>query len=80
MSVPVHANRMKRYNDPSDSPIGVMSLSETTPDLSETYMPENSFENNVSIPVNIVADSNKTIEPSIIRPEDSFVPAKIVPI
>ena len=80
VSVPVHANRMKRNYDPSDRPIGVPSLSETTPDLSETDMPADSFENNVSIPANIAADSNEKTEPSIIRREDSFVPAKIVPV
>ena len=87
MSVPVHANRMKLYFDPSDRPVCEPSSIETSPDLSDSDLPPDSFES--TTPSNRVrpnADSKvKTVtrrvtDLPITRPEDSHTPAQIVPV
>ena len=44
MSVPVHANGMKPYFDPSDRPVCAPSLIETSPDLAASDFPPESFD------------------------------------
>ena len=79
VSVPVHANQMKLYYDPTDRPVRVPILPKETPDLSDMGLPPNSF--NVNVPSSScllntakdnVADSSVSAEPSITPPEDTY--------
>ena len=44
VTVPVHANRMKLYYDPSERPITAPHPAATLPDLSDAHLPPDSFE------------------------------------
>ena len=87
VSVPVHANRMKLYFDPSDRPVSTPSFVETSPDLSDSDFPPDSFES-TNIPTNVRSHADSPLTNStndgtdlpITRPEDSFPPAQILPV
>ena len=85
VSVPVHANRMKAYYDPSDRPIAAPSFEETSPDLADTDLPPDSFQtkntDRPSLPTPVDnALTRLDEEPAITRPEDTFTPAEIVAV
>ena len=75
VSVPVHANRMKPYYDPSTRPLDPPVLDQTSPDLADCDLPTDSFSAHESISSEPLADtSHDSSEPSITRPEDTYTP------
>ena len=85
VSVPVHANRMKAYYDPSDRSIAAPSFEETSPDLADTDLPPDSFQttntDRPSLPTPVDNALNRLDEePAVTRPEDTFTPAEIVAV
>ena len=78
VSVPVHANRMKLYCDPSNRPVEPPLTEPFSPDLPDSDLPKDSFyvaERMRSTSINS-EDSPKTVsnEPLITRPEDFYKP------
>ena len=78
VSVPVHANRMKPYYDPSVRPISIPWNIEESSDLADTDLPSDSFDvrtddDNTASP----HPSTPVTEPPITRPEDTHAPAII---
>ena len=78
VSVPVHANRMKPYYDPSVRPISIPSNIDTFADLADTDLPSDSFDvrtddDNTASP----RPSTPVTAPPITRPEDTHAPAII---
>ena len=87
VSVPVHANRMKLYFDPSGRPVCAPSLVETSPDLAASDFPPDSFDSSATSPIvrphadaQIQSTTNDGTDLPITRPEDTFSPAEIVPV
>ena len=82
VKLPVRANRMKLYYDPSERPITAPHPAPTLPDLPDADLPPGSFE--IIEPVEPVVQQNGdptavSTEPTITRPEDTFTQAQIVP-
>ena len=75
VSVPVHANRMKPYYDPSSRPIVDPPNIEHSSDLAESDLPEDSFQtvHDASAPLSRSSDE----EQPITCPEDDHPPAFI---
>ena len=89
VTVPVHANRMKPYYDPSDLPISSPSLDHTTPDLSDSVLPPDSFPSSSAPNESLLQDTNTDTRHSdrrvvadvpITRPEDTHAPLEIQPV
>ena len=77
VSVPVHANRMKPYYEPSSRPIDIPPDIANSPDLSESDLPYDSFDVPSSAPESNPPDPSYNTEPPITRPEDLHAPAII---
>ena len=77
VSVPVHANRMKLYVDPSDRPTAAPPQCDTFVDLSDVDLPPDSF---LPEPNPIAKSDSPVDEPSITRPEDYCTPQEILPV
>ena len=78
VSVPVHANCMKPYYDPSVRPISIPSNIANSSDLADTDPPSDSFDvrtddHNATSP----HPSTPVTEPPITCPEDTHTPALI---
>ena len=76
VSVPVHANRMKPYYDPSVHPVSIPSNTDNSSDLEDTDLPSDSFDvhtddDNTASP----RPSKPVTEPPITPPEDTHAPA-----
>eukprot|EP00795_Rhopilema_esculentum_P006597 gene6597-biopygen8105 len=77
VSVPVHANRMKLYVDPSDRPTAAPPQCDTFVDFSDVDLPPDSF---LPEPNPIAKSDSSVDEPSITRPEDYCTPQEILPV
>jgi len=80
ISVPVHANRMKLYCDPSDRPLEPPDVGHSSPDLAESDLPADSFVEDGpmrSRSNSAVVRSADSQEPKITRPEDFYEPQMI---
>ena len=75
VSVPVHANRMKPYYDPSSRPIVDPPNTEQSSDLAESDLPDDSFQTVHDASAPLSRSSNE--DPPITRPEDDHPPAVI---
>ena len=80
VSVPVHANRMKLYCDPSDRPVEPPDMRHSSPDLADSDLPTESFV--VDGPLESRSNSEALPgtdlqEPAITRPEDHYEPQLI---
>ena len=89
VTVPVHVNRMKLYHDPSNRPISSPSLDHTTPDLSDSYLPPDSFPSSSAPNESLLQDTNADARHSdrrvvtdvpITRPKDTHSPLEIQPV
>ena len=89
VTVPVHANRMKPYYDPSDCPISSPSLDHTTPELSDSDLPPDSFPSSSAPNESLLQDTNTDTRHSdsrvvadvpITRTEDTHEPFEIQPV
>ena len=85
VSVPVHANRLNTYYDPADRPIAP-PRDYDTPDLADSDLPFDSFENRAgqdstpdlsSHPTEVNVDNAVESEQQITRPEDIHSPDTI---
>ena len=73
VSVPVHANRMKLYCDPSDRPLEPPDVEHSSPDLAESDLPADSFVEDEPLRSRSNSDVIRRAdsqEPKITRPED----------
>ena len=80
VSVPVHANRMKLYCDPSDRPLEPPDVEQSSPDLAESDLPADSFVEDEPMRSRSNSDVIRRAdlqEPKITRPEDFYEPQMI---
>ena len=77
VAVPVHANRLKPYHDPADRPLESPNEDLTSPDLQDSDLPADSFENEQSAEISKATNADLQIEPAITRPEETFTPQAI---
>ena len=78
VSVPVHANRMKLYCDPSTRPVEPPLIEQYSPDLADSDLPDDSFcvneANELRSTNSDQPQKNDSGEPIITRPEDFYEP------
>ena len=80
VSVPVHANRLKLYCDPSERPVEPPDVRPPSPDLADSDLPTDSFVGDDTMRSRSNSDvipAADPPEPKITRPEDSFEPMMI---
>ena len=73
VSVPVHANLMKPYYDPTERPICPPDTDLVIPDLDDTDLPSESFEDTAN-----ARSPDTTTDVQITRPEDTHCPQEII--
>ena len=76
--MPVHANRLKPYYDPTDRPICPPDADPETPDLTDADLPSENFEDDNRKSQRVRADSITDLP--ITCPEDVHTPDDIIGI